>query len=405
MSAREGLRPQEVIKGAVDEALYGGTGESVSGPPYIRDGVNVQRFLAMPVIAALPLLLLAIYFFSWYVVAMLATAFVVGMAVEGAFSVLRNRTPSGGSIVVLMLFTLLLPPGLPLYIVAIGAALAIFAKEIFGGLGFYLFNPALVGKAIIIIFFPVLMTSNWAMPYTEGAGGLAAIFPNTSSTAIAATTPLANDVAAEAIGDSAARTVQLTGNSPLQTRVRYFPSNEIKDMAMANISLYTPADMLIGRVPGALGTTSGLLLLLVGFWLLATRAINWRIALVIILTVGIGEAFFEMIFSDIFRGGALTHILAGSLLFTAFLVATDSVTSPMTLRGKLLYGLIIGLAVLVLRIHLPVVDPTTELVVSYRAITPDVEGVTFSVLLANLLVPFIDRITQPKPFGSKRGAA
>jgi electron transport complex protein RnfD len=88
---------------------------------------------------------------------------------------------------------------------------------------------------------------------------------------------------------------------------------------------------------------------------------------------------------ELFRGGWALHILAGSLLFTAFFIATDPVTSPMTLRGRWLYGVFIGALVLIL-----------------RGLTPDPEGVTFSVLVANAFVPLIDKYTAPRSFGGKR---
>ena len=104
-------------------------------------------------------------------IAVITTALIAGALVEGAFSILRNRPPSGGLLVVVVLFSLLLPPGIPLLVVALGAALAVLSKEIFGGLGFNLFNPALVGKAILIIVFPVMLTNQWALPYEGGIAG------------------------------------------------------------------------------------------------------------------------------------------------------------------------------------------------------------------------------------------
>ena len=401
MSKPGGLQPADIAKSLLDEVLYGGTDQAVSGPPYIRDGINIQRFLAMPIITSIPLILGAIYFFGWQVMAVIITALVAGAVVEGAFSILRNRPPAGGLLVVVVLFSLLLPPGIPLYIVALGAALAILSKEIFGGLGFYLFNPALVGKAILIIAFPVMMTNQWAMPHEGGLAGFAQANASTETVA-AANTPLANQIAAENISQVVANIAVVFHFVPLDSSVA---DDEIRTAVESDVANYEMSNLLVGNAPGAMGTTSGILLLLIGGFLLATRAVNWRIPVLIIATVVVGQALFEMIFSDLFRGGPVTHILTGGLLFTAFLVASDAVTSPITLRGKMIYGVIIGILIVVMRIHLPIVtmiDPQTEAIVGYQALTPDIEGVTFSVLLANALVPFIDRITKPRSFGGAR---
>jgi Na+-translocating ferredoxin:NAD+ oxidoreductase RnfD subunit len=278
-----------------------------------------------------------------------------GGAVEVAFSLSlslgvglgqkRPLTVTEGLIVIALLYSLLLPPGLSLWIVALGAAVAILSRELFGGLGRNVFHPALVGKATLLVLFPAVMTSRWAEPVWGGWGGCTKWAPPPE--AATALTPLI-----------AARQGELEA---------------------------TLGQLWLGSVPGALGTTSGLLMLLAGALLLLTRAADWRISLGMIATVGLGEWLFEMLAPATFGGGWGVHLLSGSLLFTAFLIATDPVTSPMTRRGKWIYAIAIGLLVLIL-----------------RGLTPDPEGVTFSVLMANAFVPLIDRWTVPKSFGGVR---
>lgn len=341
MSKPERLQPMQILQDMMQESLYGGSDLAVSGPPYIRDGVNVQRFWTMPLIAAAPAVLGSIFFFGWHVLLMMIVAGLAGALVELIFAVLRNSRPSGGLLVIVLLFTLLLPPDLHLGLVALGAAIAVLAKNIFGGMGYYLFNPVLVGKAVLLLLFPVMMTAQWAAPIAGGAGGFAGWAP----TEILSETPLS----------------LILGGAE---------------------SPYSIGQLFLGNVPGAIGTTSGLLMLFAGFWMLMTRAVNWRISVVIVATVGVGHAFLQMMMPDLFLGSPLVHVLAGSTLFTAFLVAADPVTSPMTLNGKLIFGVIIGLLILIL-----------------RALTPDIEGVTFSVLLANAFVPLLDRVTKPRAYG------
>jgi Na+-transporting NADH:ubiquinone oxidoreductase subunit B/electron transport complex protein RnfD len=335
-----------VVATAVNEVLYGGSDRSVSGPPYLRDGVNVQRFFTMPLIAVAPAVLGGIFFFGLHVLAVMLVALVAAVLIELIFAILRGRTPAGGLLVIVVLFCLLLPPNLPLWIVAIGASLAALSRQLFGGLGHYLFNPVLVGKAALIVLFPVLMTTHWASPFSSWPGGFAAWAPPDAQAVTA--TPLS--------------IVMQGGESPFDV-----------------------GHLLLGNVPGAIGATSGILMLFAGFWMLFTRAVNWRVSIMILVTVLVGEAFLEMLFPAVFRGGPLLHILGGSLLFTAFLIASDPVTSPMTLHGKLIYGVLIGL-----------------LVLGLRAIAGDNDGVTFSVLLASAFVPLLNRLTTPRSYGGAR---
>ncbi|MBI1730832.1 RnfABCDGE type electron transport complex subunit D [Candidatus Acetothermia bacterium] len=334
-----------VVATAVNEVLYGGSDRSVSGPPYLRDGVNVQRFFTMPLIAAAPAVLGGIFFFGLHVLAVILVALVVVGVIELIFSVLRGSGRVSGLLVIAVLFSLLLPPNLPLWIVAIGAGLAALSRQLLGGLGFYLFNPVLVGKALLIVIFPVLMTTHWAVPFSSWPGGFAVWAPPDAQ--VVATTPLS---------------IVMQVGSP-----------------------YDAGQLLLGNVPGAIGATSGILMLFAGFWMLFTRTVNWRVSIMILATVGIGEAFLEMLFPTVFIGGPLLHLLGGSLLFTAFLIASDPVTSPMTLHGKLIYGVLIGL-----------------LVLGLRAVAGDNEGVTFSVLLANASVPLLNRLTTPRSYGRAR---
>lgn len=330
-----------ILRQSVSDLLYGGSDLPAASAPYLRDGVSIQRYLLTLLWAALPATAGAIYLFGWHVLATWLVAVIAGGVVQLAFSLVRQRPLTEGLLLLALLYTLLLPPHLPLWLVALGAAVAMLSREIFGGLGYNVFHPALVGKALLLILFPVLM-SQFAQPFWGGPGGFSEWAP--PADVVTAITPL----------------VAALENQP------------------------TPplGQLLLGHVAGALGTTSGLLLLLAGGWLLVTRAIDWRISIVMLATIAIGQSLLEMFFPTVFRGGWLIHVLAGSTLFTAFFIATDPVTSPMTAWGKWIYAIAIGSLILIL-----------------RALTPDPEGVTFSVLLMNLFVPLIDKWTMPKSYG------
>ncbi len=339
------LGPRALWASGMREFLYGGSDLPAPVAPYLRDGVSIQRYLAMPVLAGLLVTLGAIYFFGWHVLAVLFTALLAGAVVALAFSAIQKRPLVGGLFGVVLFYSLLLPANLPLWMVALGAAVAIFSREIFGAFK-NIFHPALVGKAFLLVLFPTAMSRAMA-PFWGGWGGFLAWAPSQESL-----TPLV-----------ALRQGQGQG-----------------------VGAGTPElwQLFMGNVPGALGTTSGLLLLIAGGWLLLTRAVDWRISLVMIATVAVGESLLEMLFPTVFGGGALLHLFTGGLLFTAFLIATDPVTSPMTPAGKWLYASALGLLVLLL-----------------RGLTADPEGVTFSVLLMNAFVPLIDKLTVPKSFGGR----
>jgi Na+-translocating ferredoxin:NAD+ oxidoreductase RnfD subunit len=402
----------------------------------------------MPLIAVAPALLGAVFFFGWHVLAMMVVAGLAGGLVELVFALLRNRQPAGGLLVIVVLFTLLLPPDLHLGVVALGAAIAVFAREIFGGLGNYLFNPVLIGKAVLILLFPVMMTANWAAPITGGFAGLGALAPPEQQCLIERPASLdSNDnpivtqtedekmilrnshprclqqqqadeaaaLAAEEAADAGVAThpehaipmilgletcyaeTPMMEMNRLEGKSFEEKSSEIDEeagaepgardiqdygIALCNHEPYTTGQLLAGSVPGAAGTTSGLLMLLAGFWMLMTRTVNWRVSMSILGTVVVGHAFLQMVMPGVFVGSPLTHLFSGAVLFTAFLIAADPVTSPMTLNGKLLYGVGIGL-----------------LIITLRALTPDIEGVTFAVLIANAFVPLLDRVTKPRAFG------
>lgn len=341
---RPRLGPADVVAATWRSVLYGGSDRAVTGPPYIRDAGNVQRLFNPPTMAATLAFLLSIYLFGLKALAIGAVALAVGGGTSLVVAMVRGRELSEGTVLMLLVYALLLPPGAPLWLVAVGAVIVGLAREGLGGLGWTVFHPALVGKAILLAIFPGIMGTSWLEPVRGGAGGFAQWTSATS-----ATPPL---------------------------------------MAVRQGAELDLLDLFLGTAPGSLGTTSGLLLLVLGAWLLYTRAIDRRIAVTMIVAVLLGQALFSMFFPEYYLGSPAAHLLAGGTLFTALLVATDPVTSPMTPRGKWIYGLTIGILVVLLRAY---------------AQLP--EGVTFSVLAVNLFVPLLNRWTTPRPFGYATGDA
>jgi Na(+)-translocating NADH:ubiquinone oxidoreductase B subunit len=311
------------------------------GAPHIRDPLDVKRVMSTVIITLIPCVLAALYFFGLRFIAMIVVTYAAGLAVEATFSMVRKESINEGFFVTGILFPLILPPNLPLWMVALGVAFGVFiGKELFGGTGRNVFNPALVGRCFLSLAYPKTMAASWLEPSHELAGGLLT-WVSPSLDAVSGATPLAL----------------------------------AKQGEMGSI-----AHQLMGSVSGSAGETSAILIILSGTFLLLTRVASWRTVVsmlgsFVILTAAliVGEAV-DYPISGVF-GPVIWHLFAGGLLFGAFYMATDPVTSPTTNTGKWFYGIIIG--------------STTVLI---RNFTGYVEGVTFAILLGNIVAPILDEI-------------
>ena len=311
------------------------------GAPHIRDPLDIKRVMSMVIISVIPCVLAAFYFFGLRFLAMIIVSYAAGLTVEVIFAIVRKEGINEGFFVTGILFPLILPPNLPLWMVGLGVAFGVFiGKELFGGTGRNIFNPALVGRCFLSLAYPKTMAASWVEPSHELAGGLLT-WISPSLDAVSGATPLAL----------------------------------AKQGEMGSV-----AHQLFGSVSGSAGETSAILIILSGVFLLLTRVANWRTVVsmlgsFVILTGALilgGAAAYPMsgLFSPI-----MWHLFAGGLLFGAFYMATDPVTGPTTNVGKWFYGIIIG--------------STTVLI---RNFTGYVEGVTFAILLGNIVAPILDEI-------------
>jgi Na(+)-translocating NADH:ubiquinone oxidoreductase B subunit len=274
------------------------------------------------IIAMLPSTVAAIIFFGWWAVWMILTSYVVGGLVEVAFALVRKKEIEEGFLVTGLIFPLILPPTTPLWIVAVGIAFGtMFGKEVFGGTGRNIFNPALVGRVFITIAFPEAMSATWRAPFSD---------------AITTATPLS--------------------------------------IYRGSGTLTPLTDLLLGQVPGCMGEIFRIGIIIGGLFLIATRVASWRTSLVYLATVAVfawvGNALAPTAFAP-----PLFQLLAGGLLFGAFYMATDPVSSPTTKGGKLIFGA--GAGVL------------TVLIRSFSGFT---EGVMFSILFMNAFSPLLDHL-------------
>lgn len=326
----------------------------VSASPHLHDKRNISNIMLMVIISLIPACIAGVYFFGINAVRVmvLCTVFCVGM--EFLWCKLAGQAATwkdGSAAVTGILLALNLNAGIPWWVCLVGAFLAIIlGKQIYGGLGYNPFNPALVARVGLLLGFPKLMTT-WMKP---GPGNLMV------SDAVTGATPLgAVKTSVETAAQSGAK---------------------ISDTFSAFTNSDAYMDYFFGNVGGCLGETSALALLIGGIFLIAMKLIRWQVPLAYIGTVAVFTAIVHSCGGP--TPGPLFHVLTGGLFLGAFFMATDMVTSPMTGKGALIFGIGCGIVTCVIRIW-----------GSYP------EGVSFSILFMNALVPLIDRFTAKRPFG------
>ena len=348
----------------------------LSTSPHIRDTDSVRHIMYKVLLALLPACVAGVYFFGWRsALVMLATmAFCVGAEAlwcRLAKKPVMGTIADGSAAVTGLLLALNLPPQVPLYVCLIGAFLAIWlGKQVFGGIGNNPFNPALVARVGLLIALPAIMTT-W-----QPARGM-------------------NADAEDASLWFSPKTIQeLKDGKPLDSVSCATPlgvvgtTKKIVDNsfeAEANFETVSHPDLMmpyfLGQKGGCIGETSVLALLIGGVILILFRLINWRVPVVYIGTVAVFAGLVNYFFPGV-TPPPLFHIVTGGLVLGAVFMATDMVTSPITPTGCIVFAVGCGVITTVIRIwgNYP-------------------EGVSFSILFMNALVPLIDRFCTPRPFG------
>jgi Na(+)-translocating NADH:ubiquinone oxidoreductase B subunit len=307
--------------------------------PHARDPLDVKRYMSMVIIALLPATFASFYFFGLRMLPIIMVSYVAGGAVEVAFAVIRKEEINEGFLVTGLLFPLILPPGLPLWMVAVGVMFGVLVgKEIFGGTGRNLFNPALVGRCFLFLSHGGIMGKSWIEP---GSG----VFGRFGEYA---TTPARDSVDA------------ITQATPLKSL-----------NGMVSETLTPINDLFFGNTLGCAGETSALALILGGVLLLLFGVASWRTVISILVSFGIMTVFMVKGNMEMLAG----HYLAGGLLLGTFFMATDPVSSPMTNGGKFVYGALIGVAAALIRFK-----------------GGFAEGMMFAILAGNMFAPIIDEM-------------
>lgn len=259
-----------------------------------------QIMMRRVIYSLIPIFLFSIYLYGWRVIAIAAVVFSAGILTEYLFMKQRKQKVSEAVLVSCALYTLSMPPMVPLWIAAIGIIFGIlFGKSIYGGFGRNVFNPAITGRLFIYITFPTIMTGGWMLPGRFGTLGTDAV----------------------------------TGATPLEM------------MRVGNIPPLM--DLLTGFRLGALGESAIILILLAAVYLIYTKTASWKSILSTLLSfLALQGALF---YSGIIAAPPLESLLAGSILFIAVFMVTDPISSAKKPLGQVMYGIVVGVSLALIR--------------------------------------------------------
>jgi len=320
----------------------------VSAPPHAHQGDSVRGIMLSVLVALAPAMAAALWFFGWDAARLTLVCVATCVAAEAVVRKAMGRDMAAGDLSAVVTGVLLafnLPPSLPSWMAALGSAFAIvLAKQVFGGLGYNPFNPALIGRVMLLVSFPVAMTtwSSWQVPA-----------PLAGADAMTTATPLG------------AWKMAMTTGAP----------------APFQFDSQTAIQFLEGARNGCIGEVSAAALVLGGLFLLFRRIIPWQIP---VFYLGAAAAISGILWrvDPANNMPPLFHLLAGGLLLGAFFMATDMVTTPVTPLGRAIFGAGCGVLTMVIR--------------RWGGYP---EGVSFAILVMNAFTPLINRATKPRVFG------
>ena len=323
----------------------------ISASPHIHSARTSKKVMYDVLYALIPAFLVSIYVFGLSALIVTSVAVVSCILFEYIIQKYILKTAvtvsDGSALITGILLAFNLPSNLPIWMVIVGSLIAIgVAKLSFGGLGYNIFNPALVGRVFLLVSFPVQMTS-WPTPVENNLSLVDAV----------------------------------TG----ETTLGIIKEGLMYGETMSTLSAKLPStiDLLLGITSGSVGEMSALALLLGGVFLLARKVITWHIPITVLATMAVMTGIFWLVDPEQYAN-PLIHVLSGGAILGAFYMATDLVTSPMTKKGMIIFAIGIGAITVVIRLF---------------GAYP--EGISFAIIIMNAFVPLINTYFKPRRFGNQ----
>ena len=317
---------------------------TISGSPHVHSTENTQKIMYRVILALVPALLVALYYFGWYALRLTIVTVITCMLTEWLIQTFLLKGPmtinDGSAALTGLLLAFNVPANLPVWMAIVGSVFAIgVGKMAFGGLGKNPFNPALVGRVFMLVSFPTAMTT-WPQVQPIFQKGFFA----------------------DAV----------TGPTPLGI---------LKESGATSLDQMQFVDMVLGNRGGAFGEVCAIALLIGAIYLIARKVIDITTPLTILLTVFVFTGICYLVNPEVYIA-PWYHLVYGGLILGAFFMATDMVTTPMTTSGRILFGLGVGLITVVIRLW---------------GAYP--EGVSFAILIMNAFTPLINKAFKPQVFG------
>lgn len=320
---------------------------TISGSPHVHGGESTKKIMYSVIIALMPAFLFSIYYFGFNAVRVTLISVAACVLVEWLIQKFLIKGPctiaDGSAIITGILLAFNLPSNIPAWMIIVGSIVAIgIGKMSFGGLGNNPFNPALVGRVFMLISFPVAMTT-WPTPQPLFGGAL---------------------------------TDAVTG----PTLLGYVKEGLSQGIAANDLIIYDKIQSFI--YSGSLGEIGSIAIILGGLFLIIRKVIDWQTPVIIIATVAIVSTICWLI-DPVQFVHPFIHIFGGGLMLGAFFMATDMATSPMTMKGKIIFSIGVGALTIIIRLW---------------GAYP--EGMSFAILIMNAFVPLINKACKPTRFGN-----
>jgi electron transport complex protein RnfD len=322
----------------------------ISASPHVFSERSTKNLMYDVLYALIPAFIVSIYLFGLSALIVTSVAVISCILFEYVIQKYLLKTAvtvsDGSALITGVLLAFNVPSSLPIWMIIVGSLVAIgIAKLSFGGLGYNIFNPALVARVFLLVSFPVQMTS-WPLPVEN------------------------NMTLVDAV----------TG----ETTLGIIKEGLMYGETMSTISEKLPSamDLLLGITSGSIGEMSGLALLLGGIFLLARKVITWHIPITVLVTMAVMTGIFWLVDPEQYAN-PLIHVLSGGAILGAFYMATDLVTSPVTKKGMVVFAIGIGVITVVIRLF---------------GAYP--EGISFAIIIMNAFVPLINKYFKPRRFGS-----